>query len=259
MANLLEKLIALVSNTGYESKAHHTTPVYTKDSSGLTGVEKYLEKQERALKEKALASATGVEKYLQKQAMAAAAKEKPAAPAAGTTGVEKYLEKQAKAAKAKPAVAAAPAPTSAAATGVEKYLGKKSEAPKAAPAKKEKPSPAPASTGVGKYLEKKVATPEEIAAPVQEEPVSEVTAAPITEAAASSTETAAPVEQAAAPVEAPATSQCQASTLKGTQCKNTTNLSQIQRTINKKKYLFTVCKQHSNDAFKPYSAFVESE
>ena len=138
MANLLEKLIALVSNTSYESKAHHTTPVYTKDSSGLTGVAKYLEKQERALKEKALASATGVEKYLQKQAIAAAAKEKPAAaPAtAAATGVEKYLEKQAKTGKAKPAVAAAPAP--AAATGVEKYLGKKSEAPKAAPAKKRK-------------------------------------------------------------------------------------------------------------------------
>lgn len=68
--------------------------------------------------------------------------------------------------------------------------------------------------------------------------------------------------EAAVAAEAPAASdwvdlaagakQCQASTLKGTQCRNTSGLERIQRTIEGKVYQFLACAHHIGESFKPY-------
>jgi len=74
-------------------------PVYTSHASGLSGVARYLRKNN-------MIAATGVARYLESRAETE--KEKVA-----TSGVEKYLEKQAKSAKEAAAQAG---------TGVEKYM-----------------------------------------------------------------------------------------------------------------------------------------
>jgi hypothetical protein len=51
--------------------------------------------------------------------------------------------------------------------------------------------------------------------------------------------------------------QCQAKTSKGTQCKNTTHLTHIHRTINKQQYEFSVCAQHHSHTFKPFPDLLE--
>ena len=60
--------------------AGRQAPVYSADTSGLTGVDKYLQRKEGPV-------ATGVARYLEKQV--ATVKEKATA-----TGVAKYLEKK---------------------------------------------------------------------------------------------------------------------------------------------------------------------
>jgi hypothetical protein len=52
------------------------------------------------------------------------------------------------------------------------------------------------------------------------------------------------------------TKRCQGGTAKGDQCKRTSNLKTIQRTINGKKYRLAACSQHNNDSFKPYNGFI---
>jgi hypothetical protein len=52
--------------------------------------------------------------------------------------------------------------------------------------------------------------------------------------------------------------QCQASTAKGTQCKNKSNLGHIQLTVNDQEYRFSVCTQHNNENFKPFAELLES-
>lgn len=53
------------------------------------------------------------------------------------------------------------------------------------------------------------------------------------------------------------TKRCQGGTAKGDQCKRTSNLKTIQRTINGKKYRLSACSQHNNDSFKPYNGFIK--
>ncbi|MBL1264535.1 hypothetical protein, partial [Candidatus Methylomicrobium oryzae] len=52
--------------------------------------------------------------------------------------------------------------------------------------------------------------------------------------------------------------QCQASTAKGTQCKNKSNLGHIQISVNDQDYRFSVCTQHNNENFKPFAELLES-
>jgi hypothetical protein len=52
--------------------------------------------------------------------------------------------------------------------------------------------------------------------------------------------------------------QCQASTAKGTQCKNKSNLGHIQMALNDREYRFSVCTQHNNENFKPFAELLES-
>lgn len=70
--------------------------------------------------------------------------------------------------------------------------------------------------------------------------------------ATSAKKRAAPAKKAAA-----STKRCQGGTAKGDQCKRTSNLKTIQRTINGKKYRLTACSQHNNDSFKPYNGFIK--
>ena len=53
--------------------------------------------------------------------------------------------------------------------------------------------------------------------------------------------------------------QCQAATLKRTQCSRKTSLETIERTINKQQYKFTVCSQHNIDSFKPFGEFLQED
>jgi len=66
---------------------------------------------------------------------------------------------------------------------------------------------------------------------------------------------AAPAKKAAS--DATSTKRCQGGTAKGDQCKRTSNLKTIQRTISGKKYRLTACSQHNNDSFKPYNGFIK--
>lgn len=272
-------LLDLIQNIFSAPKAQPDTEVQAQEFSGLSGVERYLAKQALAAKEKAEAEAaaaeqqlTGVEKYLQKLASAEKAEAEPeveAEAAAPLTGVEKYLAKQkGGAVKEKAAVAApaAPAPV----TGVDKYLAKKGTAshnpivisnpattaepaaPKAAakqaePAPKETVTaaakPAPASKETAAASKKSTAAAKE---------ASSKPSAPHAEAK----EEAKPKTGSIVKLSENAT-QCQARTAKGTQCKNTTHLTHIHRTINKQQYEFSVCTQHHNTSFKPYPGLIE--
>ncbi len=51
--------------------------------------------------------------------------------------------------------------------------------------------------------------------------------------------------------------QCQASTNKGTRCKRTTTLEDTTIKIGNKTYDLTVCKQHNNDALKPFADLIK--
>jgi hypothetical protein len=134
-----------------------------------------------------------------------------------------------------------------------------------------KPAETP-KTGVGRYL---AGLPRNT---VEKAPEPEVKKRPLSAvdrylaASADKKPAPAPAKPAAAPPAAAAkpaatsssvihfenVTQCQASTVKGTQCKNTTHLVKMQRTINKQKYQFFVCSQHHNDSFKPYAPLLEN-
>lgn len=51
--------------------------------------------------------------------------------------------------------------------------------------------------------------------------------------------------------------QCQAATLKRTQCSRKKNLETIERTVNNQQYKFAVCSQHNIDSFTPFGAFLQ--
>lgn len=167
----------------------------------------------------------------------------PAVPSSGMTGVERYLRLHGLSSSTEEAAAPsadAPAGPKGALTGVERYLAMQSAA--AAPA-------APAAEPEAKV---EPAPPE---APV----VAEAAPAPKPPAAkeAAPKRAQAPKEKKA--VEAPSSEivgQCQAATVKGTQCRHTTGLVQIQRVINQKKHDFIVCMQHADDSFKPFKGLL---
>lgn len=51
--------------------------------------------------------------------------------------------------------------------------------------------------------------------------------------------------------------QCQASTSKKSRCKRANTLQAVNKVIDDKTYLFTICNQHNNDAFKPYPKLIK--
>ena len=248
--NLFEQILSKAGEIWSGSKSQGDHQVYIQDSSGLSGVAKYLAKQEQAAQPEEATTATkvsGVEKYLAKQ-QGSAPKTVSEAP---TTGVGKYLAKQSSA-KVVP-----PKPVIIPKTGVGKYLAGVSIATEtkaaSAPEKKQPPQKKPEKS--------KAATPIKKSTSVI--PASEVPTPAPSKASTPATETAAAVVKAPAPASSGIIrfeniTQCHASTVKGTQCKNTTNLTKIQRTVNKKKYQFCACTQHNNDTFKPYAPLLET-
>lgn len=51
--------------------------------------------------------------------------------------------------------------------------------------------------------------------------------------------------------------QCQASTAKKSRCKRKNTLKAINKVVDNKTYLFTICAQHNNDTFKPYPKLIK--
>ncbi|MGZ8239879.1 MAG: hypothetical protein ACXWTK_00005 [Methylobacter sp.] len=248
--NLLEHFLAKASEIWSGLKTQHDHPMYTPDSSGLSGVEKYLAKLEQAAKQKEAATlaaqATGVEKYLARQ-QAFSPKAVQEVP---TTGVGKYLARQTLTGSVSPKQ-----PVAIPKTGVGKYLA-------GIPLTKEGATPTPVPVTEKKQPQQNKFEPKKTTAPAKEPPpsdkIKEVPSAAISK-------TSAPATAAATTSVAPAgdvihfenVTQCQSRTLKGTQCKNTRHLTKLQRTINKQKYQFSACPQHHNDTFKPYPPLLE--
>lgn len=254
--NLFEQFLSFASSKLAGPIAHEN--IYRDEPSEQSSVAKYLAKQEMAAKAKEAAAvaptASSVEKYLARQAAMEAQVSTVAESVQGPlTGVAKYLASQGKG----PAVAVkapAPAPAPVPKTGVGKYLAGlgtpgsyKYEAPKtAAPAPKKAEKPAAKAAAATPAIEKTVQI--KAAEPViaSEMPVIEAHAVEKPKPASTT-------------IHLDDGKQCQASTVKGTQCKHTTHLGHIQRTINKQKYQFSVCNQHHNETFKPFAPLLSAE
>jgi hypothetical protein len=247
--NLLEHFLAKASEIWSGLKPQHDHPMYIQDSSGLSGVEKYLAKLEQAAKLKEAATlptqVTGVEKYLARQ-QALSPKAVQEIPA---TGVGKYLARQTSTGSVPPQQ-----PVVIPKTGVGKYLA-------GIPLSKEEASPVPVAEK--KQPQQNKSEPKKTTTPAKETtPSAAAKGAP----SAAISKTSAPATAAATTSAVPASdvihfenvTQCQSRTLKGTQCKNTRHLTKLQRTINKQKYQFSACPQHHNDTFKPYPPLLES-
>jgi hypothetical protein len=268
--NLFEQFISMFGDKLPGVHEEKEYPTYSRHSSGMTGVERYLARQTAA--EQAAPAlrtgATGVEKYLAKKALA---EQEAAAQKGPTTSVDKYLAQQAAAEKQTTAarqpatrVEAYLAKQSGASaqpkTKVEKYLAEQAAAEQESAAKKEP------ATGVEKYLaDQESAESDETATRVAKYLADHASSSPKGTAAIEEVvQQPEPVEgntPHAPEISAPsseATTQCQAVTGKGTQCTRTVNLTQIGRTIDGQDYQFTVCSQHDTQNFKPYSAFIEN-
>ncbi|WP_026223565.1 hypothetical protein [Methylosarcina fibrata] len=263
--NLFEQFISFASSKLAGPIAHEN--IYREEEpepAGLSRVAKYIAQQELAAQAKEAASvpptATGVEKYLARQALLAAggapAAASEAAPQEPLTGVARYLAGQGRAAKPVVKEAPAPAPEPEPVTGVGRYLAGKSragthetEAVKEAAAEPKKTAQPAAKTAAAQPEKAKVAY-EKATAPET---------APSSEPVSESSAEAAPAKPASSVIHLDDGKQCQASTVKGTQCKHTTNLGHLQRTINKQKYQFTVCNQHHNETFKPFAPLLSDK
>ncbi|NOQ36050.1 MAG: hypothetical protein GQ569_09165 [Methylococcaceae bacterium] len=238
----------------------------------LSGVEKYLAEKQHLEDEKiknetaTLEKLTGVAKYLaKKQQEEQAESEAEAAALANMTGVARYLFKLETQEKKTPAKKAAPVKEEKTArlSRVDQYLAKQqaAEAKKAA-SKTTKKTAKKATKVIAKDDVKeeetsKVEEKEETVAVVeQQETTIEVSAAEenkepaVAEIEEISNETINLAEGA---------TQCQAATVKGSQCKRKANLEVIEHTVNENTYQFAVCRQHNNDAFTPFAELVQKD
>ena len=281
--SLIEQLLNLTGLKLPDAKGHYDPSVYrvertpepysgvdknlqsqdtnsAQGSKALTGVEKYLAKiqpveQEESQPEvidqtnpaQATQALTGVEKYLaRKQQEEQEKAEAEAAALASMTGVERYLAKlEGKIKKLPDEAAPAKAVSTKNLTGVEKYLAQqKSAAPapvKQQPKALEETFSEPKSKVM--KVEPVVEKAEEPVAAVKEKPAQPAKVAKAVSDLIDLTENAI---------------QCQAATLKGTQCRRTTTLEAIEKTVNQQKYRFCVCSQHNNDDFTPFSELLQS-
>jgi hypothetical protein len=223
--NLLDQIISLASGSKW-TKEQSENFEQSEASQGLSGVEKYLQR-------KSVSTLTGVARYLERKtkeqadriAIQTAAEEVEAVTEIEESSVEKYLRRKAGSVQERPVVKKR-------LSRVERYLQQKeqTQGEPAAPVAK----PAKPVSSVEKYLKSH-----------------ETTSAKKTTVQPEKKPSKAKVQQKA--------TRCQAATSKGKQCSRTSNTTKIQRTINKKKYHFTVCSQHNNDSFKPFPDFVDND
>lgn len=211
----------------------------TGQSPNMTGVAKYLARKQPQDNRSEL---TGVAKYLEKKQPPA---QKQSTHETGLTGVAKYLANKSTHDEPKPASVKTATAGTGKLTGVDKYLAQKkatvAEKPKPAKAEPKPPKEEPA-TNVATPVEKKP-----VSAPKPKTQVNQAKAKPATKATAATAKVIDLTENA---------TQCQASTLKGTQCRRKTNLENIDKTVNDKKYKFAVCSQHNNTDFIPFADYV---
>ncbi len=242
-------------------------------NSGVSGVEKYLQKKEKVSAKKktpAKPALTGVEKYLaKKEQVVQQQKKEHAERLVNMTGVERYLaklEKSKPVAKAKTVKKIETFKKSAEVTGVSKNLEKQThKKPAAAPVKKEgnaKPAPSAKAAKPGKVEERKKSAETNKATTKKAKVAKPVTAEkPATTAkkVEPTTPEKAKDESASTLINYAQTSdQCLAMTQKGTRCRRKSNLEILDKTINKQKYKFAVCSQHNNASFKPIEGLVKS-
>ena len=208
----------------------------------LTGVAKYLAKKYPEIQKSPTqtdtttgAGLTGVAKYLAKKQQEEKGKSEAEAKALNNmTGVERYLTKSKTANNPAPSnTASVEKEASANLTRVEKYLSKQNES---APAPAKPQPEAVTETPKAKVIEKPS---------VKEEPKTQPK--PVTE------------KKPTLINHADNATQCQAATLKGTQCRRKTKLEIIEKTINKQKYKFAVCSQHNNKDFVPLEELVQND
>lgn len=250
--SLLEKLFNLTGMKLPDLNGNYDPSVYrdesgagqagaTGHSSDMTGVAKYLAKKQPQNNRQEL---TGVARYLASRQPAPANHSKHEAV---PTGVARYLANKSAQAGTKPATAKSAATTGPARlTGVDKYLAQKKTkvAEQPSPVKVE---PLPRKEEPAKTA---VVTPEKkpAGAPKAKAPVAQAKAKPEIKAAAAAEAKVIDLTEHA--------TQCQASTLKGTQCRRKTNLEKIDKTVHDKKYKFAVCSQHNNTDFTPFSDYI---
>ena len=218
----------------YQQKKN-TNDTETKE---LSGVEKYLaakqqpEQEQKSTEDATVKELTGVAKYL-------STKQQEQAALANMTGVAKYLFNLKTQNKATPAKKTAPEKKEKTVklSRVDMYLAKKQEpvlekyaAKVSTKTPKEEPKITP------KVKEKvKAHAKNEKEKPAQ---ITEKTTNKIIDLTEGAT-------------------QCQAATLKRTQCSRKTSLETIERTVNKQQYKFTVCSQHNIDSFTPFGEFLQ--
>jgi len=269
--NLFEQFISMFGDKLPGSHEETEYPTYSRHSSGMTGVERYVARQTAA--EQAAPAlregATGVEKYLATKALA---EQETAVKKGPATSVDKYLAQQAAAGKA---TTAARQP----ATRVEAYLAKQANTTAQPPAKVEKYLAEQAAagqdssvkkesaTGVEKYLAeqqpagkdegKSDETATRVAQYLADHGLSSAKAAEVVEQPEPAENNSSQPSGTSEPLSETAT-QCQAVTGKGTQCTRVVNLTRVSRTIDGRDCQFTVCRQHAAQNFKPYSAFIEN-
>ncbi len=264
--NILDQLLSLTgikspdANGYYDPSVYRDEPTPKKEPRELTRVEKHLRKKNSVLAQ-ASKGATGVEKYLAQKQQKAESETSP------LTGVAKYLAQKQKDEQDKTEAAALENMT-----GVARYLAKLEATHKSTPSKpvqKKTENIAPL-TGVDKYLAHKKTTapiipPPEVIEETPEDlpPVKETNTSAKEEIQAEKTqEPDASVTTNAETTEklinmADKATQCQAATLKGTQCRRKTNLDVLEKTVNQQKYKFAVCSQHNNSDFIPFSKFLQ--
>lgn len=291
--NYLDQILNLVGLKLPDSSGHYDPSVYRDefrretDTSEVSGVEKYLQKQ-KANTAQATTELTSVEKYLAKKQAVEQQASKPEATdqtsitaATELTSVAKYLAKIQQQEQKK---AEAEAAMLASMTGVARYLAKfetknKTTSSKTAPAKIVNPANL---TGVAKYLaQQKSTAPVEHQTEALEETFKEPKFTATEEKPAAEEKQEIQAIPAAKKTQEPAVSaqkepaikakivnplidladnatQCQAATVKGTQCRRKTNLEVIEKTVNKQKYKFSVCSQHNNNDFMPFSELLQN-
>lgn len=251
--NLVEQIFGLARSilTGAPTQSPSTGATHPSHQASVSQGHAQVAVAASSAADASAAGKTGVERYLERLGLVAV--EAEGAPTdTGLTSVERYLRLHGLTAQDTSAVPGA-ADASTGLTGVERYLAMQAEA-----TKPPEPAKAKAPTAVQEAAAEKSVKPG--AAPkAAATPVPEPAAAAAKEPDAMPKRSPAPRNRKAADAPSPdpeITGQCQAATVKGTQCRHTTGLTHIERTIDHKKTRFIVCMQHADDSFKLFKGSV---
>jgi len=208
--------------------------------SGLTGTAKYLAKKQQQA-DKKIEKLTGVDKYLAKKQQILQEKARAEAKIfSEMTGVEKYLFKLNANKKVTSneniKVVAIEKTETIKQSSVEKYLAKQKQTEAIVVTENIKEIEVEAELN-----EEAVNVPEKIPAVVDEDDFEAEQ-----EAAVEIEETSEIINLAEGAI------QCQAATVRGSQCRRKSNLIVVEKKVAEQRYKFTICRQHDNDTFTPF-------